>query len=36
MEGIWAGSGWSLTDVASLIAVFVVCTALSSRVFRWE
>jgi ABC-2 type transport system permease protein len=36
MEGIWAGSGWSLTDVASLIAVLVVCTALSARVFRWE
>ena len=38
LEGIWSGDPWSahLGDVASLVAVFVVCTALSARVFRWE
>ena len=38
LEGIWSGDPWSahLGDVAALVAVFVVCTALSARVFRWE
>jgi ABC-2 type transport system permease protein len=38
LEGIWRGDGW-LThagDVAALIVVFAACTALSTRVFRWE
>ena len=37
-EGIWKGDAWSahLGDVAALVAVFAICTALSSRVFRWE
>ena len=38
LQGIWTGDPWSahLGDVASLAAVFVVCIAVSSRVFRWE
>ncbi len=38
LEGIWKGEPWSahLTDIAALVTVFAVCTALSARVFRWE
>jgi ABC-2 type transport system permease protein len=38
MQGIWMGDSW-LThtgDLAALALVFVVCIALSARVFRWE
>jgi ABC-2 type transport system permease protein len=38
LHGIWNGDPWSAhwLDVAALAAVFVVCTALSAKVFRWE
>ena len=38
MQGIWDGAGWGAhwTNVAALAAVFVVCTAVSTKVFRWE
>lgn len=38
LQGIWNGDPWSvhLGDVAALALVFVICTAISSRVFRWE
>ncbi len=38
LEGIWKGGEWWAHegDVAALILVFVVCTALSTKVFRWE
>jgi ABC-2 type transport system permease protein len=38
MEGIWKGEAWGahVGDVAALVLVFVVCTALSAKVFRWE
>jgi len=38
LEGIWRGDAWSahLGDVGALAVVFVVCTALSAKVFRWE
>jgi ABC-2 type transport system permease protein len=38
LQGIWKGEAWSahIGDVAALAAVFVVCTALSAKVFRWE
>jgi ABC-2 type transport system permease protein len=38
LRGIWVGEGWlaHTGDVAALIVAGVVCTALSSRVFRWE
>lgn len=38
LGGIWKGDPWSafLSDVAALALVFLVCTALSAKVFRWE
>ena len=38
LQGIWQGEAWSahLGDVGGLVAVFVICTALSAKVFRWE
>jgi ABC-2 type transport system permease protein len=38
LEGIWQGDEWSahVGDVAALVLVFVVCTLLSTKVFRWE
>jgi ABC-2 type transport system permease protein len=38
LQGILTGDTWAahLGDVAALVLVFAVCTALSARVFRWE
>ncbi len=38
LQGIWNGDPWSahLGDVAALVIVFIVCTAISAKVFRWE
>jgi ABC-2 type transport system permease protein len=38
LKGVWRGDPWSahLLDMAALLVVFLVCTAISSRVFRWE
>ncbi|MGH9775952.1 MAG: ABC transporter permease [Candidatus Acidiferrales bacterium] len=38
LGGIWNGDAWSahMGDVAALAVVFVVSTALSAKVFRWE
>jgi ABC-2 type transport system permease protein len=38
LRGVWRGEGWSphLGDVATLALMFVVCIALSAKVFRWE
>jgi ABC-2 type transport system permease protein len=38
LQGIWNGDGWwtHRSDVAALVLVFLVCTALSAKVFRWE
>jgi ABC-2 type transport system permease protein len=38
MQGIWTGDRWSahLMDIGALTIVFVICVAVSSRVFRWE
>ena len=38
LEGIWTGQPWSahVGDLLALAIVFVVCTAVSARVFRWE
>ena len=38
LRGIWMGDPWSahVLDLAAMAAVFVICTALSARVFRWE
>lgn len=38
LQGIWKGDAWSahVGDVTALVVVFVVCTAVSAKVFRWE
>jgi ABC-2 type transport system permease protein len=38
LQGVWTGDPWSahLGDIAALAAVFLICTALSTKVFRWE
>ena len=38
LQGIWNGDGWwtHWGDVAALAVVFLVCTSLSAKVFRWE
>ncbi|HLG57973.1 MAG TPA: ABC transporter permease [Vicinamibacterales bacterium] len=38
LDGIWKGDPWSAhgLDVAALVVTFVVCTAVSAKVFRWE
>jgi len=38
LRGILQGDAWSAhtTDLGALAVVFVVCTALSARIFRWE
>jgi ABC-2 type transport system permease protein len=38
MQGIWDGSGWGAHwgNVAALILLFVACTGVSTKVFRWE
>lgn len=38
LRGIWQGDSWAthVGDIAALALVFVICTALSAKVFRWE
>ena len=38
LQGIWKGEAWSahIGDIAGLVVVFAICTALSAKVFRWE
>jgi ABC-2 type transport system permease protein len=38
LDGIWRGESWlaHLDDVAALAVIFLVVTAVSARVFRWE
>ena len=38
LEGIWKGESWLAhgADVVALVVTFAVCTAISSKVFRWE
>jgi ABC-2 type transport system permease protein len=38
LQGIWKGDPWSahLADLGGLVIVFVIFTALSAKVFRWE
>ena len=38
LEGIWNGDAWlaHLGDVAALVLVFVICIAISAKIFRWE
>lgn len=38
LQGIWRGDGWMahMRDLGALAVVFILCIAVSSRVFRWE
>lgn len=38
LDGVWEGSGWGAhwVNVAALVVLFGVYTAISSKVFRWE
>jgi len=38
LKGVLLGEGWTAHagDVVGLVVIFAVCTALSTRVFRWE
>jgi ABC-2 type transport system permease protein len=38
LQGIWNGEVWSahLGDIAALALGFALCTAISTKVFRWE
>ena len=38
LRGIWAGAAWSqhYGDVGALVLSFVLCTAISAKIFRWE
>jgi len=38
LQGIWNGDTWAaqVGNVAALAVVFILCTALSAKVFRWE
>jgi ABC-2 type transport system permease protein len=38
LQGIWMGDGWSahIGDLTALAVGFVVCTAVSAKIFRWE
>jgi ABC-2 type transport system permease protein len=38
LQGIWNGDPWSahMSDVGALALLFLVCTALSAKIFRWE
>ncbi|HZL53926.1 MAG TPA: ABC transporter permease [Terracidiphilus sp.] len=38
LKGIWNGDGWftHTGDVAAMTLLFLICTVLSAKVFRWE
>jgi ABC-2 type transport system permease protein len=38
LKGVWNGDAWSahLFEIAGLAGTFIVCTTLSTRLFRWE
>jgi ABC-2 type transport system permease protein len=38
LKGAWQGAPWSAHsgDIAALLILFIVCTAVSARIFRWE
>ena len=38
LRGIWHGDGWvaHAGDVAALLVTFLLCAAVSTKVFRWE
>src|ERR1022692_3894878 len=38
LKGIWNGDGWfaHTRDVAAMTLLFLLCTVLSTKIFRWE
>jgi ABC-2 type transport system permease protein len=36
MQGVWEGTGWRWGSAAALVIVFAACSALSTKIFRWE
>jgi ABC-2 type transport system permease protein len=38
LKGIWNGDGWlaHMGDVAAMTGLFLLCTVLSTKIFRWE
>lgn len=38
LHGIWKSEPWAahIGDIGALILVFAICTALSTKIFRWE
>ena len=38
LEGIWSREAWSahVGDIVALFVIFLICTSLSAKVFRWE
>jgi ABC-2 type transport system permease protein len=38
LDGVWRGEGWAAHsgEVTTLAVTFVVCAAVSSKIFRWE
>jgi ABC-2 type transport system permease protein len=38
LQGIWIGEPWSahIVDVTALVLTFVLCTAIATKVFRWQ
>jgi ABC-2 type transport system permease protein len=38
LHGIWRGEAWAahVGDIGALILIFAICTAASSKIFRWE
>jgi len=38
LRGMWRGDAWGahFSDIGALVLVFVICTAVASRIFRWE
>jgi len=38
LRGIWRGDAWSMhtTNILALVLIFIICTAVSSRVFKWQ
>ncbi len=38
LHGIWKGEAWAAHagDIGALFLVFAICTALSTKIFRWE
>jgi ABC-2 type transport system permease protein len=38
LQGMWKGESWlgHWGDIVALLAIFVICSAVSAKVFRWE